>query len=76
MIALLKDGYVDLSDTMDIEKGVVHYYDETIRDSENHGYTKVTVKKAFEISSNAGISKLVHSVTLASGFSGSKWLQK
>lgn len=59
MIALIEDGYVELTDSVDIEGGEVEFYDKTMRDSEEHELGKVTVKHAFEISSNVGISKLI-----------------
>ncbi len=60
MLALFKDGYVSLNDSVDLEGGVKRYYDKDMPDSEEHGYGNVTVQRAFEISSNVGISKLIH----------------
>ncbi len=60
MICLLEDGHVDITDTVDIEGGIKKYYDRTMRDSKTGVYDKITVAKAFEISSNVGISKLVN----------------
>jgi cell division protein FtsI (penicillin-binding protein 3) len=60
MMALLGDGYVNIMDSVDLEKGKKKYYTETIKDSEDHDYRNVTVKRAFEISSNVGISKLIN----------------
>lgn len=59
MICLLEDGYVDITDTVDIEGGIKRYYTETMKDSKTGVYDKITVAKAFEISSNVGVSKLV-----------------
>ncbi|MEX2589364.1 MAG: penicillin-binding protein [Chitinophagales bacterium] len=59
MIALLEDGYVELTDSIDLNGGAMDFYDKTMRDSEEHELHKVTVKHAFEISSNVGISKLI-----------------
>ncbi len=59
IICLLEDGHVDLTDSIDIEGGIKKYYTETMRDSKTGVYDKITVAKAFEISSNVGISKLV-----------------
>lgn len=59
MICLLEDGYVDITDSVDIEGGIKRYYSETMKDSKTGVYDKITVAKAFEISSNVGISKLV-----------------
>lgn len=60
LICLLEDGYVDVTDTVDIEGGIKKYYDRTLEDSKTGVYDKITVTKAFEISSNVGISKLVN----------------
>ncbi len=60
MICLLEDEHVDITDTVDIEGGIKKYYSETMRDSKTGVYDKITVAKAFEISSNVGISKLVN----------------
>lgn len=59
VICLLEDGHVELTDSVDIERGIKKYYTETMRDSKTGVYDKITVAKAFEISSNVGISKLV-----------------
>ncbi len=59
MIALLEEGLVDVNDSVDLEHGKKDFFDETMKDSEKHDYNNVTVQRAFEISSNVGISKLV-----------------
>jgi cell division protein FtsI (penicillin-binding protein 3) len=56
----LEDGVVDLTDTVDCGKGSVQYYDKVIRDTKRGGYGKITVKEAFEVSSNVGISKIIY----------------
>ena len=60
MICLLEDGHVEITDTVDVEGGIKKYYDRTMRDSKTGVYNKITVAKAFEISSNVGLSKLVN----------------
>lgn len=60
LICLLEDGHVDITDSVDIEQGIKKYYDRTMKDSKTGVYDKITVAKAFEISSNVGISKLVN----------------
>jgi len=59
MIALLEDGYVQPSDMVDVGKGETIYYDTKMKDSGNKGLGRITVQRAFEASSNVGISKLV-----------------
>jgi cell division protein FtsI (penicillin-binding protein 3) len=61
MIVAMEDGYVDIDDTIDISTGVIKYYDLVLEDSGDKNYNKVSVKKAFEISSNVGISKIIYS---------------
>lgn len=59
MLALLEDGYVDLEDSVDLEQGRTLYFDAELQDAYIHAHNNVTVKQAFEMSSNVGVSKLV-----------------
>ncbi len=59
LIALLEDGKVKLTDTIDTEKGQLHVYDQTISDSRQGGYGRITVQQAWELSSNVAVAKLV-----------------
>lgn len=59
VLALLDDGYVDLDDSIDLEQGRTIYFDAELVDAYSHAYNNVTVKQAFEMSSNVGISKLI-----------------
>ena len=56
----LEDGLINLTDSVDLEKGEHSYYDRTMRDSHDPEARKVTIKRAFEISSNVGISKALY----------------
>lgn len=58
MVAM-EDGYINLEDTVDTEKGVVKYYDHKVTDSKRGGYGKITVQQAFELSSNVAVSKII-----------------
>ncbi len=60
MIALLEDGHVDPTDIVDVGDGVTHYYGQKLEDSGDEGLGKITVRHAFEASSNVGISRLVY----------------
>lgn len=60
LLCLLEDGYIDLTDSVDIEGGIKKYYNATMKDSKTGVYNKITVAKVFEISSNVGVSKLVN----------------
>lgn len=61
IMTLLEDGYVTLEDSIDIEKGKTDFYEETMEDSSPFSFKidTTTVKRAFEISSNVGIAKLI-----------------
>jgi cell division protein FtsI (penicillin-binding protein 3) len=58
LMAALEDGVIDTGDLVDTGKGMVKYYDKTIRDTKEHGI--ITVKQVFEESSNVGTSKLIY----------------
>jgi cell division protein FtsI (penicillin-binding protein 3) len=60
MIALLEDGYVKPDDIVDVGDGVTYYYGQKMEDSGDEGLGKITVQRAFEASSNVGISMLVN----------------
>jgi cell division protein FtsI (penicillin-binding protein 3) len=58
MMALLEDKKVTLNDMVDLEGGVWKVAGQTVYDSEQSGHRGVTVKQAFELSSNVGMAKL------------------
>lgn len=60
VLALMDDGYCDLESTVDLKGGKIGFYDLTMHDSDMHGLRRVTLREAFEKSSNVGIAKLVH----------------
>lgn len=59
LMVALEDGVVDLNDSVDTEGGVKKYYTSLMKDSHFGGYGVITVKHAFEVSSNVGISKII-----------------
>ncbi len=59
MIAL-EDGVADTNTILDTEDGIFSIYGKDVRDSEEGGYGKVSLKHAFEVSSNVGIVKLIY----------------
>jgi cell division protein FtsI (penicillin-binding protein 3) len=59
IIAALEDGEVRLTDSIDTGNGAYRYYDRIMRDSHHGGFGKITVREAFEKSSNIGISKII-----------------
>ena len=58
MLSLLEDKKVSLTNTVNLEGGTWLINGRTVFDSENHGRNEVTVKQAFELSSNVGMAKL------------------
>ncbi len=60
MIALLEDGHVHPGDIVDIGNGETSYYGHKVVDSQHGSLGKITVQRAFEVSSNVGITKLVY----------------
>lgn len=59
IIAALEDRKVKLSDTIDTGDGVYQFYDRVMRDTHKGGYGKISVKEAFEKSSNVAMSKII-----------------
>ncbi|WP_200974361.1 penicillin-binding protein [Echinicola sp. 20G] len=59
MLALLEEGKVNLKDTVDTGDGAYKFYNQTMRDAKYGGYGKLTIRQAFEKSSNVAISRLV-----------------
>jgi cell division protein FtsI (penicillin-binding protein 3) len=60
MIALLEDSSIKLSDSIDTGNGSYKFYNQTMRDHKPGGYGMISVRRAFELSSNIAISKLVN----------------
>jgi cell division protein FtsI (penicillin-binding protein 3) len=57
--AALEDRVIDTSDVVDTEKGIIWFYGKPVRDSHHGGFGKITVAKAFEVSSNTGIVRAI-----------------
>ncbi|HEY0273837.1 MAG TPA: penicillin-binding transpeptidase domain-containing protein, partial [Chitinophaga sp.] len=61
VIAAFEDRYATMNDMVDINNGRWQFGKRTIFDSEPHpGITNVTIKHAFEISSNVGMAKVAY----------------
>ncbi len=58
MLALLEETNIHLTDTIDTGDGAFTFYKSTIKDHEDGGYGKITVRKSFEVSSNIAMAKL------------------
>jgi cell division protein FtsI (penicillin-binding protein 3) len=59
MLALLEENNISLNDKVETGNGVHMFYNRAMRDAKNGGYGTITVREAFEKSSNVAISKLV-----------------
>ncbi|MFB9056962.1 penicillin-binding protein [Mariniflexile ostreae] len=59
MVAALEDKVIDTSDVVDTENGILSFYGKKVRDSKHGGYGKITLAKAFEVSSNTAIVKAI-----------------
>ena len=55
----LEDKVIDTTDIIDTENGVISFYGKKVRDSKHGGYGKISVAKAFEVSSNTGLVKII-----------------
>ena len=58
MMALLELTGLSLEDSIDTGEGSFDFYDETVRDHEEGGLGKITVREAFEKSSNVAMAIL------------------
>ena len=58
MLALFEETNLKLTDSVETGDGIFQVYDKTIRDHEKGGYGTITVKEAFEQSSNIAMAKL------------------
>lgn len=59
-LVAMEDGKFDLDDRIDTEGGKYKIYRHTIRDSHEGGYGVITMKEAFEVSSNVAIVKQIY----------------
>lgn len=60
MLALLEDTNLKLTDSIDTGDGVEQFYEQSVKDHVEGGYGKITVKEAFEQSSNIAMAKLAN----------------
>ncbi len=59
-LAAIDDGVIDSSTVVNVGNGTFPVYRHTIRDSHPPKTSLMTAKKAFEESSNVGITKIIH----------------
>ena len=60
LIAALEDGVVSPTDSVDTGNGVLKFYNEEVKDSNRRGYGIIPISRAFEVSSNTGIVKIIY----------------
>ncbi|MGB3591608.1 MAG: penicillin-binding protein [Nonlabens sp.] len=60
VVAALEDKVVDTSTVFDTQNGKITYYGSNVRDSKYGGYGKISVARAFELSSNTALVQMVH----------------
>ncbi len=60
MVAALEDKVIDTSSVIDTKKGYWRIYNHRIKDSKRGGYGKISMAKAFEVSSNTAFAKTIH----------------
>ncbi len=60
LVAALEDKMIDTSTVIDTEKGRYRIYDGVVKDSKWGGYGKISVAKAFAVSSNTAFAKIIN----------------
>ena len=60
MVAALEDEVIDTSSVVDTEKGYWRIYKHRVKDTKHGGYGKLSISKAFEVSSNVAFAKTIH----------------
>lgn len=60
MVVALEDKVIDTSTVVDTGDGVMTIYGRKVRDSHRGGYGKISAARAFEVSSNVGVVKLIY----------------
>lgn len=59
LLAAFEDGYITLNDSVNTGDGKIQFYDVVLTDTKKGGYGKISVKQAFALSSNVGVSKII-----------------
>jgi len=59
MMALLEDTNIKLTDSINTGKGEFTFYNKKVRDHDEGGYGRISIKEAFEKSSNIAMAKLL-----------------
>ncbi len=61
LLVAIEENKIDTSTIVDTKNGVFNFYDRTMKDSNNKkgGHGRISVGKAFELSSNIGIARII-----------------
>ena len=59
LMAALDDKVIDTATVVDTEKGRIYINNRKVEDSKKGGYGKISAARAFEVSSNVGVVKLI-----------------
>lgn len=60
IVAALEDKIIDTSTVKDTGKGYWKIYKHRVKDSKHGGYGKISMAKAFEVSSNTAFAQMIH----------------
>lgn len=60
MVVALEDKVIDTSTVVDTDNGIMTIRRNKVRDSKRGGYGKITASRAFEVSSNVGVVKMIY----------------
>ncbi|MCB0429247.1 MAG: transpeptidase family protein [Flavobacteriales bacterium] len=60
LMAGYEDGLISPEDSVDTKKGKTRFYDRIMNDAHEGGFGKITAQRAFEVSSNVGVSLLIN----------------
>lgn len=59
MMAMMEDGFIKLTDSVSTGDGTAKFYNQTMRDAHEGGSGIISMKQAFEKSSNVAMAKMV-----------------
>ncbi|MDO4229035.1 MAG: penicillin-binding protein [Capnocytophaga sp.] len=60
VVAAIEERDIDTTYVVDIKQGKTNYYKETVEDSQKSFRGKINIAKAFAVSSNVGMTEMVH----------------
>ena len=59
LVTALEDGYISLTDSIDTGDGEAEFHGEVMHDSKEDGYGKISIERAFAVSSNIGVMRVI-----------------